>query len=157
MKIKQTPWNYPEESIQQSEHSESLKSRILLSCREKRNYIYYKFVLWPSLFHESPTKSGEIILHPIVSPKIGLVNYLISLISFQNVKITNVQLQIATAHFKKCVISTVSVLMQGQSNINAEANEDGENNLKVRVWCMWGRWANVPSLKLHIHSALWRN
>ena len=59
------------------------------------------------------------------------------LINFQNFKITNVQLQIGTAHFKKCVISTVSVLIYtGQSNINAEANDDGEYNLKVRILCM---------------------
>ena len=55
-------------------------------------------------------------------------------ISFQNFKITNVQLQIATEHFTKCVISTVSVLTHtGQSNINVEGNDDGEYNLKVRV------------------------
>jgi len=56
------------------------------------------------------------------------------LISVQNFKITNVQLQISTAHFKKCVISTVSVLIHtGHKNINAETNDDGEYNLKVRV------------------------
>ena len=55
-------------------------------------------------------------------------------ISFQNVKITKVQLQIATEHFTKCVIPTVSALIRiGQSNINADANDDGENNLKVRI------------------------
>ena len=55
-------------------------------------------------------------------------------IIFQNVKITNVQLQIATEHFTKCAISTVSVLIhKGQSNINVEVNDDGEYNLKVRV------------------------
>jgi len=30
----QTPGNYPEESIQRSEHSESLKSRLLFKCQE---------------------------------------------------------------------------------------------------------------------------
>ena len=53
------------------------------------------------------------------------------LLSYLNVKITKVQLQIATEHFTKCVTSTVSVLIHtGQSNINAEANDDGEYNLK---------------------------
>jgi len=58
----------------------------------------------------------------------------LSLINLLNVKITNAQLQNATAHFTKCVISTVSVLMHtGQRNINAETNDEGEYKLKVRV------------------------
>ena len=81
-----------------------------------------------ALFHESPTKSEEVNLH------IGIANYLMRVISFQNIKITNVQLQIATEHFTKCATSTVSVLIHtGQSNINVEANDDGEYNLKVRI------------------------
>ena len=86
------------------------------------------------LFYESPKQSEEVNLRLRVSPHIVLVNYLISLIRFQNVKITDVQLQNATAQFKKCVISKVTVLIHtGKGNINAEAHDDGEYNLKVRV------------------------
>jgi hypothetical protein len=86
------------------------------------------------LFYVSPKKSEEVNLHLRVSPHVILVNYLISLIRFQNVKITDVQLQNATANFRKCVMSTVTVLIYtGKCNINAEAHDDGEYNLKVRV------------------------
>jgi hypothetical protein len=34
----QTPGNYPEESIQRSQHDESLKSRILLTSQPHRSY-----------------------------------------------------------------------------------------------------------------------
>jgi hypothetical protein len=79
-------------------------------------------------------KSEQITLHLTTLPLIGLANYLMRLISIQNFKITNVQLQIGTAQFKKWVVLTVSVLIHTrQSNINAETNDDGEYNFMVRV------------------------
>jgi len=42
-----------------------------------------------------------------ISPVKGLANYFMRIGNFQNVKITNVQLQIATAHFKQCHIDSI--------------------------------------------------
>ena len=59
------------------------------------------------LIYENPIES-KVNLHPIISPLKGLANYFLRIVSIQTVKITNVQLQIATAHFKQCHIDSIS-------------------------------------------------
>jgi hypothetical protein len=99
--------------------------------RKVIQYVTYSYCE-RTLFHETPIKLHQETLHLIISPHVGIKNVLMRLISFQNVGITNVQLQIATAHFKQCVIPTVSVLIHTQqSNINAK-DKEGKGLMIVR-------------------------
>jgi hypothetical protein len=112
-----------------------------------RTYAYYihGFVKTQRGWHTS--RSEQVHLHLIISTHIELANFLMGLLSFQSSELLTYSNKLQL-HTLSSVISTVSVLIHTrQSNINAEATDDGEYNLQVRVWCMWGGRSNVPSVE----------